>query len=359
MFRILLTDASYKHAIALARHARKELPDLHVLGHSTLTPRLAKWQSCYDAVISDMPLERALATQTYDMVIPVGGLSVLTVAAHRPERAILPDRDRLEVCYDKCRTVALARKFDVPAPRSWYVDLIDGLQALDVRFPCVVKPSREAANFKGVAYCHDAKQLRATVAEQLKQLNGGAGVLLQEYVSGTGCGFFALMEHGNPLRVFMHQRIREFPPSGGRSTAARAFHSERLKELGLRLLSALQWHGVAMVEFKHQAATDDFVLIEINGKFWGSLELALSAGMNFGADLIRLFRGEKLSYREDYDRNHEFYWPLDDDMLTLWQTRSFGRLSDYWKPNAHTNLFQSWRADALKSMRLAKKVLIG
>ncbi|MGH8011426.1 MAG: hypothetical protein ACREQ4_02855 [Candidatus Binataceae bacterium] len=359
MFRILLTDASYKHAIALARHAKKEIPDLHVIGHSTLTPRLAKWQSCFDSVVSDVSLERALETQNYDMVIPVGGLSVLTVAAHRPDRAVLPSRDRLEVCYDKRQTVELARKCGVPVPASRYVDRIDGLLTAEVRFPCVAKPSREAANFKGVAYCHDANQLRTTVADQLKQLNGGAGVLLQDYVAGTGCGFFALMENGHLLRVFMHQRIREFPPSGGRSTAARAFHSERLKELGLRLLSALQWHGVAMVEFKYQTASDDFVLMEINGKFWGSLELALSAGMNFGADLIRLFRGEKLSYREDYDRNHEFYWPLDDDMLTLWQTRSFGRLSDYWKPNAHTNLFQSWRADALKSMRLAKKVLIG
>ena len=127
----------------------------------------------------------------------------------------------------------------------------------------------------------------------------------------------------------------------------------------MRLLSSLQWHGVAMVEFKRSAATGDFVLMEINGKFWGSLELALSAGMNFGADLIRLFRGEKLSYREDYDRNHEFYWPLDDDVLTLWKTGSLVRISDYWKPNAHTNMFQSIRADVLKSLRLAKMVLVG
>ena len=56
-----------------------------------------------------------------------------------------------------------------------------------------------------------------------------------------------------------------------------------------------------MVEFKYSDAIEDFVLMEINGKFWGSLELALSAGINFGADLIRLYRGEKLSYSEEYD----------------------------------------------------------
>jgi hypothetical protein len=111
-----------------------------------------------------------------------------------------------------------------------------------------------------------------------------------------------------------------------------------------------------MVEFRYSPAQHDFVLIEVNGKFWGSLELALSAGINFGADLVRLFRGERLLYSEAYDRDLEFYWPLDDDLLTLWCTRSLRRISDYWRPNAQTNLFQSLRADSLKSLRLAGKL---
>ena len=293
------------------------------------------------------------------MIVPVGGQSVLIVAAVHPEAAVLPSPDRLEVCYNKPATMELARKLGVPTPRTWYVDQVQELKDIAAPFPCVVKPSREAAGFKGVAYCRDENMLKVAVEHQLNKLAGNAGVVVQELVVGTGCGFFALMEHGAPLRIFMHERIREFPSTGGRSTAARAFYSERLKELGLRILSALEWHGVAMVEFKRSAALNDFALIEINGKFWGSLELALSAVVNFGADLIRLFRGEKLSYSEDYDRNHEFYWPLDDDVLNLWETGSLQNVSDYWKPNAHTNLFQSLRVDALKSMRLAKKVLMG
>ena len=359
MFRVLITDASYKHAIALARHAKSELPDLYVIGHANRIGRLARWHSCFDSVVSGVELERALATEVYDMVIPVGGRSVLTVAASCPEMSVLPGLDQLEVCYDKPRTIELAEKLDVPAPRTWYLPRIEEIGTIDPPFPCVVKPSREATTLKAVAYCHDQDGLIMAVKRQLAGLDGETGVVVQEYVPGIGCGFFALMEHGTPLRVFMHQRIRESPPSGGRSTAARAFDSPRLRELGLRLLTSLKWHGVAMVEFKHSPLTNDFVLMEINGKFWGSLELALSAGVNFGAELIRLFRGEKLSYREDYDRTVEFYWPLDDDILTLWRTRSLGHLRDYWKPNAHTNLRQSLRADALKSMRLAKQLLIG
>jgi predicted ATP-grasp superfamily ATP-dependent carboligase len=359
MFRVLVTDATYKHTVALARHAKAALPDLYLIGHTRRTGLVAKWNGCFDAVVCGMPLEAALDKQRYDMVIPVGGPSVLTVAARCPQYSVLAPRSNLETCFDKCLTIELAQRIALPAPRTWYVDGEASLANLAPPFPCVVKPSKEATGLKTVAYCADAQQLRAAVADQLAKLDGAAGVVVQEFVPGIGYGFFALMEEGEPLRIFMHQRIREFPPSGGRSTAARAFYSPRLKELGLRVLKALKWRGVAMVEFKYNPTIDDFVLIEINAKFWGSLELGLSAGVNFGADLIRLFRGERLRYCENYDRSHEFYWPLDDDLLTLWRTRSLNRIADYWKPNAHTNLGQSFPVEAFKSLRLAKLALLG
>jgi len=265
----------------------------------------------------------------------------------------------LEVCYDKRRTVELAKKLEVCTPQTWLVRRSEESAHLPVSFPCVVKPAREGAASNMVSYCANHAELSGAIAQQLVGLQGRADVLVQEFIKGTGFGFFALMNQGAPLRMFMHQRIREYPPSGGRSTAARAFYSARLKDLGLKLLSALTWHGVAMVEFKYCESREDFVLMEINGKFWGSLELGLSAGVNFGADLIRLFRGETLSYSEQYERNCEFYWPLDDDLLTLWKTGALGRIGDYWKPNAHTNLGQSLSSDVIKSLRLASKIVGG
>ena len=228
---------------------------------------------------------------------------------------------------------------------------------MPVFFPCVVKASREGTGCKMVSYCTNHAELSGATARLLAALRGQSAVLIQEFIEGAGFGFFALMDHGAPARVFMHQRIREYPPSGGRSTAARAHYSPRLKELGLRLLSALKWYGVAMVAFKYSESRADFVLMEFNGKFWGSLELGLSAGVNFGADLIRLFRGEILSYSEQYERDWEFYWPLDDDLLTLLKTGNLRRIADYWKPNAHTNLGQSLRSDMIKSLRLASKIV--
>lgn len=357
MFQALVTDASYKHAVALTRHAKRAIPNLRVVGHDEVHGVLAGSHRCYDAILTGMPLKSALQDGTFDMIIPVGATSVLTVAAECPALAVLPAREDLEVCYDKRRTVALANQLEVPTPQTWLVRRAEESANLPVSFPCVVKASREGSGCKTVSYCANRAKLSDAINQLLVLLRGQAEVLVQEFIKGAGFGFFALMNHGAPLRVFMHQRMREYPPSGGRSTAARAYYSPRLKDLGLRLLSALKWHGVAMVEFKYSESRADFVLMEINGKFWGSLELGLSAGVNFGADLIRLFRGEALSYSEQYERDWEFYWPLDDDLLTLLKTGALRRIGDYWKPNAHTNLGQSLRSDVIKSLRLAGKIV--
>lgn len=75
----------------------------------------------------------------------------------------------------------------------------------------------------------------------------------------------------------MHRRIREVPPS---SAAESTYNSELLK-LGRKILELLNWHGVAMVEFRRDSATGEFKLIEINPKFWGTLDLAIAAEIDF------------------------------------------------------------------------------
>src|SRR5215471_15633660 len=121
MFNALVTDASYKHAVALARHAKRVIPDLRLVGHDKAHGALARAYGSYDAILTGMPLESALRNGSFDMVIPVGGSSVLKVAAECPALAVLPERGALEVCYDKRRTVELAKKLEVCTPQTWLV----------------------------------------------------------------------------------------------------------------------------------------------------------------------------------------------------------------------------------------------
>ncbi len=132
-------------------------------------------------------------------------------------------------------------------------------------------------------------------------------LIAQEFIPGWGCGFFATYDRGVCRRVFMHRRVREYPPTGGASSCATTFRDDRLAAHGRRLLDGLGWHGIAMVEFRFDERDNDFKMIEVNAKFWGSLELALAAGADFASDYVALARGEPLAFHEDY-RDVTFQW---------------------------------------------------
>jgi predicted ATP-grasp superfamily ATP-dependent carboligase len=349
-----VTDVDCKHAIALARYIKRDMPDIFIVGHSGGAVRFAKHYRCFDEFVTHERLQETLQKREFDQVIPVGGRSILQVAQTCPTMAVLSSPDQLLSCYDKRLTIELANRVGVPTPKTQALTAVEQLVESGVNFPCVVKPAHEVVSAKSVRYCSDASQVREAVINMLQELDqDGVGVLVQEFIQGPGHGFFALMRHGRPLRIFMHRRLREYPPAGGASTAAAAYYSPRLEELGVKLLSALDWNGVAMVEFKFDIHLQDFVLMEINGKFWGSLELALCSGVNFGGDLIRLYRNEPLECSSVYNRQVKFYWPLDGDLKTLWRTRKvLSGIKDYFRADVVTNLGQSAVAELLKSARL-------
>ena len=123
-------------------------------------------------------------------------------------------------------------------------------------------------------------------------------MLLQERIEGPGVGVFVCCDRGEPVALFAHRRLREKPPSGGVSVLCEsaAARSDRRATSATRLLQALDWRGVAMVEFKRDLRDGSLRLMEINGRFWGSLQLAIDAGVEFP--------GRRWSIAKDEPRPH-------------------------------------------------------
>jgi len=110
----------------------------------------------------------------------------------------------------------------------------------------------------------------------------GYPTLIQERIVGPGMGLFVLCDHGHVVASFAHRRHREKPPSGGASVLSESVAVDQtLLEHARRLLGPLGWHGVAMLEYKRDHRSGREFLLEINGRFWGSLQLAIDAGVDF------------------------------------------------------------------------------
>lgn len=117
-------------------------------------------------------------------------------------------------------------------------------------------------------------------------------VLVQGYVEGRGTGAFILRWEGATLARFMHRRIHEVPHTGGASSLRESWWHEAMMQDAEAKLARTGWQGVGMVEYRWDPATDKFALMEMNLRFWGSLHLALYAGVDFPRLLADAFFGE-------------------------------------------------------------------
>lgn len=226
-----------------------------------------------------------------DVTTSIAGRSRMSLPSST--RTLMPPQASLEVALDKSKTLAIARKLGIPAPLSVEMRTARSVGAahLPFRFPVAVKACQSDLPHRTVTrYAAGKTALRASVEEALREC---PSVLVQEVVSGEGTAVFALMSSGEPVVTFAHRRIHEKPPWGGVSTLSQSIEPPPdMLENSLKLLRSLKWHGVAMVEFKRNGAGKP-MLMEINPRFWGSLELAVRCGVDFPYLAYQLMKGER------------------------------------------------------------------
>lgn len=236
-----------------------------------------------------------------DLIVPVTEASILPLTQARGMfegrcRLALPDQAAWEVTANKQQTIELAQSLGIPAPKTRTVSSADEAKrcAHEFAWPLVIKPQRSQLYHSDgsseplkVSYAQDAEEL----VQEVARYEGRCAVLLQEYVAGAGCGVELLLSEGEPLAAFQHKRLREIPVHGGASAYRESVPLDPLLyDYSLRLMRALRWTGLAMVEFKLGDAGPK--LMEINGRIWGSLPLAVASGVDFPARLVELYLGD-------------------------------------------------------------------
>jgi predicted ATP-grasp superfamily ATP-dependent carboligase len=213
----------------------------------------------------------------------------------------------------------------VAVPRSEYVSGSAGLlDVLDrVQYPAVIKPiqSRIQTDAGWVAttvhYAYSDQELRQLYRDT-PYLSSHPS-LIQQRIVGPGIGVFLLFDRGRLITEFAHRRLREKPPAGGASVLREsAAVDSRLREYAQRLLGPIGWHGVAMMEYKEDARTGQPFLMEVNGRFWGSLQLAIDAGVDFPYLVYQLALGRTPKSAPAYQIGVKSRWLLGDvDHLLL------------------------------------------
>jgi predicted ATP-grasp superfamily ATP-dependent carboligase len=278
--RVHLADAS---SVAMCRYSRR--------GASFTKCRspFANPQGYVDDVAA--ALKKTGAT-----VLLPGHEDILTLARERhrlPKGTLLPagEAGTLARVTNKLSTVVAARQAGVPVPETFKPETREELieRAKSLEYPVVVK-TQIGNSAKGVRIAHTATEclehfdsLVATYA-----LPPPRWPMVQAFAPGTGYGVCVLYNRGQLRAAFSERYLRCKDGTLGTSVYRESVAAPDLVAHARKLMESLQWHGVAHLDFLRDDATGRSVLIEVNPRFWGALDLAVRAGIDFPWLLYRM-----------------------------------------------------------------------
>ena len=269
---------------------------------------------------------------------------------------------------DKMNLFRMARELDVHVPSTIlstdYEDPEIRLRnILKFGFPVVIKSCVSKIRTDSgwmdskVNYANSEESLRKILADDIYLKYP---FLVQKRIHGPGIGIFLLMKEGEVVAKFAHRRIREKPPSGGVSVVSESIiPPEDVVESAVRILANVGWTGVAMVEFKVDLEEKIAKLLEVNARFWGSLQLSISSGVDFPYMLFRMAQGERIINSGEYKVGLRSRWELGDldhllirllkdpktSNLPLNQPKRLSVLKEYFRdffqPSVKNEVFQS------------------
>ena len=273
----VITGSESNHA--LCRHSKYSSQHVIYPSPSEFPEKFIAW------------LESFLRSNNIDVILPMTDITCNILAPFSPKidntHIPLASLEKIQQLSNKSALMQVADSLGVPVPKTIYINNILEIDNIkkQLSYPCVIKPALSRYLKDGewqstaVKIIHSEHELEKCLTEN--DYLSDQPFMVQQYIDGVGQGIFSLYDKGKELAWFAHRRIREKPPWGGVSVLSESIAlPKEMVTLSKKLLDHVDWHGVAMIEFK--VATDGTpYLIEINTRFWGSLQLAIDSGVDF------------------------------------------------------------------------------
>ena len=339
MASVLVTDGHFRKTLAVVRSLGRKWISVTV-GERTLFNTSFFSKYCVKRLVYPSPrrfpnqfidfLLKEIKENHYDCLLPMEEETLLLMAKYHSEISqytylLSPDLKKIEFARDKENLMRFAEAHGIPTPKTFQIPPSltlplkgggegGGADLSSIPIPAVIKPRISSGSF-GIVYVKRQEDL----IPSYQSVHGQYPFpIIQEWIpDGEGTfGLSALFDEASNIKAaFVHKKLRMYPVQGGPSTLREGVEHPQIMELGLSLLKSLNWVGVGMVEFKVDPRDGIPKLMELNPRFWGSLQLAIVSGVDFPYLILKMARRESFEPILNYTVGKRCRWLLLGDIL--------------------------------------------
>lgn len=282
---VLIPDGESDLALYIVRclHQDKKIK-IHIL--SSL-----KWVECrfskHIASFSILPeIENDLAWIKYvadyiqknniDVLMPVFVKRIRIISKHKElfkdiTKLVIPEIASFEIANNKRELDLFLEKNKMSKPRSYEISTKNKLI-----FPLIYKPVDQLGG-RGVRKINSLAEW-----EEIIKLNHDPDkYIVQNYIKGYDIDMSVLCDKGKII-VFTMQKPFLYSESFYQPSMGIEFiYEEKIYLIVKKLMRKLNWSGVAHVDLRYDESKKEFKIIEINPRYWGSVEASKKMGVNF------------------------------------------------------------------------------
>ena len=247
-------------------------------------------------------LAEVIEREAYDSLIPVRDAATLLVAKNKERFAqktglCVADYKIIKRFMDKGESMKLAAEHGVSIPRTYFPDE-DGFEQIydEATLPLLIKP-RDESGARGIVRVerYDELEPRYRVVDREY-----AAPIVQEYIDHSG-GHYSLgtlFDHDSkPVAVHVYKETKQYPLSGGPAVNAVSVEKKPWVDDMLQMLQAVGWEGPAHMDVLYDPAEETYKMLEVNPRFWMSLQASICSGVDFPRLLYELATGREAEFQ--------------------------------------------------------------
>lgn len=331
MVKIFVTDGRSLAALAIARSLGEKGFEVHCgeefRNNLTSFSRYVKHRIIYPSPEKEpnefiATLLKLVENERYDVIIPVRDETTSLLSKHKNEfskytNLYIADYKIIDKLRNKGETVKIAIECNIPVPKTYFPEDIDINEIKKrVEYPALIKP-RVSSGARGIRYV-DSLEKFDEIYNQVK--NDYGEPIIQEYINHDG-GHYSIgalfNDNSEPVAIHVYKEIKQYPINGGPAVTAISVEKKKWVDNMLQILTNVGWKGPAHMDVLYDLSSNTPRLLEINPRFWMSLNLSIKSGVDFPYLLYQLANKKEMEEMNPYRVDIKYRWVLPSEILWL------------------------------------------